>query len=134
MKDSTTFEEALQDPSLSHFHEVIRFLEANGDKILFPTKFMMSMKDSVIRKLRKLHAETPDMAFLNVVITTLTGRNENMTPEMILEITDFIMKEWQNLQQKASEKAPVKMYADLRELSEVAEDEAIKHLLVKPKI
>jgi hypothetical protein len=132
--DYMTFEEALQDPSMSEFHEVIHFLEKNKNTILFPTKFMMSMKDSVIRKLRKLHAETPDMAFLNVVITTLTGRNENMTPDMILEITDFIIKEWQNLQQKASEKALVKMYADLPELSEVAEDEAIKRLLVKPKI
>lgn len=132
--DYMTFEEALQDPSMSEFHEVIHFLEKNKNTILFPTKFMMSMKDSVIRKLRKLYAETPDMAFLNVVITTLTGRNENMTPEMILEITDFIIKEWQNLQQKAIEKVPVKMYADLPELSEVAEEDVIKGLLVKPKI
>lgn len=132
--DYMTFEDALQDPSMSEFHEVIHFLEKNKNTILFPTKFMMSMKDSVIQELRKLYAETPDMSFLNVVITTLTGRNENMTPEMILEITDFIIKEWQNLQQKAIEKVPVKMYADLPELSEVAEEDVIKGLLVKPKI
>ncbi len=92
-----TFEEALQDPSLTHYHEVIHFLEENEDKILFPKKYMMSLKQTVDLSLRELFQEAPDMPHLKVLTTTFDGMNDKLPPEMILEITAYILKEWDNL-------------------------------------
>lgn len=97
MERNMSFEEVLQDPSLSRFHEVIHFLEKNKNKILFPKKFMMSLKHIMKQKLIRLHRETPNMPLIKVLITSLTGVNENIEPEMLLEITAFIIKEWEDL-------------------------------------
>jgi hypothetical protein len=102
-----TFEDVLKDPSLSSFHEVVHFLEEKKDTILFPEKFMATLKDILARKIRRILSETPDMPLIKVVITSLTGVNENIEPEMLLEITAFIIKEWEGLtvskQEKVSE-------------------------------
>lgn len=100
MKDYMTFEEALQDPSLTHYHEVIHFLEENEDKILFPKKYMMSLKLTVDLSLKELFQEAPDMPLLKVLTTTFDGMNDKLTSEMILEITAHILKEWEKLSLK----------------------------------
>lgn len=105
MKDFMTFEEALQDPSLSHYHEIIHFLEEDEDAILFPKKFMMSLKHIIEIDIRKLYKESPSMPLLRVVLTSLEGVNENMTTEMILEITAHILKEWASLKEMTAQKA-----------------------------
>ena len=74
-----------------------RFLEENKDKIFFPKKYLGGIKYTTGLRLDRLHAENPDMPLVNVVITLLTGLNEKLPPEMILEITTFIIKEWQEL-------------------------------------
>lgn len=110
MERNMSFEEVLQDPSLSRFHEMIHFMRANKDKIFFPKKFMMSLKHIMEQKLIGIHRETPDMPLIKVLITSLTGVNENIEPEMLLEITTFIIKEWEGLivakQQEISELQP----------------------------
>ncbi len=97
MKDYMTFEEALQDPSLTHYHEVIHFLEENKDTILFPEKYMMSLKLTVDLSLRQLFEEAPNMPLLKVLINTFDGMNDKLPLEMILEITTHILKEWEKL-------------------------------------
>ena len=102
-----TIEEVMQDKSLSGLLEAARFLEKNKDKIIFPKKYMMSLKHWVEEKVYRIYLNTPDMPLLKVVIVGLDGLYEKLPPEMILEITDFIMKEWQSLvvpnQEKVSE-------------------------------
>ncbi len=94
-----SFEEALGDPSLSHFHEVIHFLEKNKDTILFPKKFMSGLKSILSMKIRRILKEQPDLQAspLKLLIETLIGVNEKLPPEMIIEITAHIIKEWETL-------------------------------------
>ena len=97
MKDSMTFEEALQDPSLTLIHEAIHFLEANEGKILFPVKYMGGLKHLVGQSLRRLYRQNPTMPIRAVVVESLSGLNDQLTADMVLEITAFIIKEWENL-------------------------------------
>ena len=122
-----TAEKVLQDPSLAHFHEAIHFMEKNKDKIFFPEKFMLNLKHWVTQDLKILYRKSPNMPLLDVVITTLTGMNEKMTPEMITEITNFAMTKWESLQQTVREKAPVKMYAPIPELYAVANEDGVNN-------
>ena len=97
MKDSMTYEEALNDPSLAHFHDAILFLKENKDTIFFPKKFMAGLKYIVAQDIRETLHDNPDMPPLKLLLTTLTGVNEKIPPEMVLEITAHIMKEWESL-------------------------------------
>ena len=94
-----TFQEALQDPSLSHLHDAIRFLQENEDTILMPKKFMSSLKSILSLKVRRILTENPEMhtSSLKLLIAALTGVNEKIPPEMVLEITAHIIKEWETL-------------------------------------
>ena len=92
-----TFEDALQDPTMAHFHEAIHFLEENENKILFPKKYMAGLRSIVERDVKDLFEQSPSTPPIQVVRTMLEGMNENLPSEMILEITAFILKEWISL-------------------------------------
>ena len=96
-KGYLTLDEIMRDDSLSELRAVALFLDANKDKILFPEKFMGSLKNIVSREINELFDKSPDTPLVNVVTAMLTGMNEKMSPQMILEITDFIINKWQNL-------------------------------------
>ena len=96
-KSYLTLDEIMQDDSLSELRAVAIFLDTNKDKILFPEKFMGSLKNILSREMNELFDKSPDMPLVNVVTAMLTGMNEKMSPQMILEITDFIISKWQNL-------------------------------------
>ena len=106
-KGYLTLDEIMRDDSLSELRAVALFLDTNKDKILFPEKFMGSLKNILSREMNELFDKSPDMPLVNVVTAMLTGMNEKMSPQMILEITDFIINKWQNLsvpkQQKVEE-------------------------------
>ena len=96
-KGYLTLDEIMQNDSLSELRAVALFLDTNKDKILFPEKFMGSLKNIVSREINELFDKSPDTPLVNVVTAMLTGMNEKMSPQMILEITDFIISKWQNL-------------------------------------
>ena len=96
-KGYLTLDEIMQNDSLSELRAVALFLDTNKDKILFPEKFMGSLKNIVSREINELFDKSPDTPLVNVVTAMLTGMNEKMSPQMILEITDFIINKWQNL-------------------------------------
>ena len=76
------------------------------DDLIFhiPKKYLGGIKYTTGLRLDRLHAENPDMPLVNVVITLLTGLNEKLPPEMILEITTFIIEVWQELSVPKSQK------------------------------
>ena len=105
--DCLSFEEALQDPTLAHLHEVIHFLEDNEDKILFPKKYMTGLKSLVSRDIKSLFIENPNRTISKVVVTILDSLNDKLPSEMVLEITSFIIKKWENLSASSLNKTSV---------------------------
>ncbi len=93
---SLTFEEILTDPSLERYHKAAQFFKENENTILFPDKFMASLKSIVRRDLQKLAVEKPHLSLSKVVATMLEGMNENMTADMVKDITAFILDKWEN--------------------------------------
>lgn len=91
---SLTFEEIIADPSLERYHKAAQFFKEN--KIIFPDKFMASLKSIVNRDLQNLYAENPQLPLSKVVALMLEGMNENMSAEMIKDITTFILDRWGN--------------------------------------
>jgi hypothetical protein len=93
---SLTFEEILTDPSLERFHKAAQFFKENDDTIIFPETFMASLKSIVRRDLQHLAEEKPHLPLSKVVTILLEGMNENMSADMIKEITAFILDKWEN--------------------------------------
>lgn len=93
---SLTFEEIIADPSLERYHKAAQFFKENENKILFPEKFMASLKSIVRRDLQNLYLEKPQLPLSKVVAVTLEGMNENMSAEMIKDITAFILDKWED--------------------------------------
>ncbi len=93
---SLTFEEILADPSLERYHKAAHFFRENDDKIIFPDTFMSSLKSIVRRDLQNLAKEKPHLSLSKVVTILLEGMNENMSADMIKEITAFILDKWEN--------------------------------------
>lgn len=93
---SLTFEEILADASLERYHKAVHFFKENENTIIFPDKFMVSLKSIVRRDLQKLAVEKPYLSLSKVVATMLEGMNENMTADMVKEITAFILDKWEN--------------------------------------
>ncbi len=93
---SLTFEEILEDASLERYHKAVHFFMENENKIIFPDKFMASLKSIVRCDLQKLAVEKPYLSLSKVVATMLEGMNENMTADMVKEITFFILDKWEN--------------------------------------
>ena len=93
---SLTFEEILKDPSLETYHKAAQFFMDNEHKIIFPDQFMASLKSIVRRDLQILAVEKPQLPLSKVVSTLLEGMNENMSAQMIKDITAFILDKWEN--------------------------------------
>lgn len=93
---SLTFEDILADASLERYHKAAQFFKENDNKIIFPDKFMASLKSIVRRDLQNLYAEQPHLPLSKVVAVLLEGMNDNMSADMIKDITAFILDKWEN--------------------------------------
>lgn len=94
---SMTFEEALQDSSLAHIHEAIRFLEKTPNKDVFPKKHELSMIDLSVENAKEFFVKNPKMALKTVISTIISSFDDDLSANLILKMTKSIIKEWQNL-------------------------------------
>lgn len=59
--------------------------------------FRLGLVKSIVRRdLQKLAVEKPYLSLSKVVATMLEGMNENMTADMVKDITAFILDKWEN--------------------------------------
>jgi hypothetical protein len=94
---SMTFEEALNDSSLAHVHEAIRFLEKTPNKDVFPKKYELSMIDLAIENAIELLMKKPDMPLKTLISTIISSFDDDLSADLILKMTKNIIKEWQKL-------------------------------------
>jgi hypothetical protein len=95
-----TAEEALEMPELAHLHEAIRYAQNTPFKDMFPKKHEMSINRTVILKTNKLFAEHPSMPLKNVVSTILSSLKDDLSPDLLLKMTQVISDKWAVLSSK----------------------------------
>ena len=89
-------ENVLNEPSSPNFLEGLRFLEQKGDEIIFPKKYMTSLKSLVSQDIKRLKVENPEMPIQKVIVAILNGLSEKLPSDMLIEITEFAIKKWEN--------------------------------------
>lgn len=93
-----TAEEALEMPELAHLHEAIRYAQNTPFKMMFPNKYRVIMEDSIKEKTYTLFEENPNQPLHKVVGSVLSQLSDNdMSAELIVKMTQVIIKEWEQL-------------------------------------
>lgn len=92
-----TFEEALQDPSLAHVHDALRWLEKAPFSEMFPKKHELSLTHLVETKTNKLFKTMPNMSILKVITTIFEPLTDDISPTLALKLTQKIVATWEKL-------------------------------------
>ncbi len=95
--NSMTFEEGLQDPSLAHLHEALRYFQKTPASQMFPKKHELALTHAVERKAYKLFNENPNMSIKTVITTIFTTLTDDIPAPLALKLTQTIIKEWESM-------------------------------------
>jgi hypothetical protein len=86
-----------QNPELEEFREVVLFLENSTFKTLFPKKWEVSAISSAVQKAHDRSKENPNMSLKETLTMVLSSREEGLSGEVLLKITDKVIKKWEEL-------------------------------------
>ncbi len=92
-----TMEDILEIPEMSDWHADIRYIQTTPFSKLFPTKYRMMIEDSIKRQTFnafKINAATP---LKDVVSTVLSSLKDDISPELIVKMTQLIVDKWTQL-------------------------------------
>ena len=94
---TVTFEEALKDPSLAHFHEAILFVKDKSGKELFPEKYELGVIDAALESVVELLDKKPYMPLKSVLTYIIQDLPDDLSAALILKITNNVIQEWEDL-------------------------------------
>ena len=94
---SMTYEEALKDPSMAEFHEIIRRFQTTPHSQIFPKKHEMGLLSVVEINTRKLFIENPNMPIKTVLTTVFEPLTEDIPAPLVLKLTKKIIQKWESL-------------------------------------
>lgn len=94
---SISFEEALQIPELSHFHEVIHYLEKTPFSQVFPKKYEKSITNMANQQTATLFKEKPTLPLKNVINKVMSELPDDLSAKLILKMTKLIIQKWESL-------------------------------------
>ena len=94
---SMTYEEALQDPSLAQFHDVIRYVHKTPFSQMFPKKHELTLLGLAESKTIKLFKENPNMPIKTVLTTVFEPLTEDIPAPLVLKLTKKIIQKWESL-------------------------------------
>lgn len=103
-QEKITIEQALEMPELAHLHEAMRYAQDTPFKDMFPKKYEMSIKRSVILRTNKLFETQPAMPLKNVVSTILNSLKEDISSELLVKMAQVISEKWATLSPKSAPK------------------------------
>jgi hypothetical protein len=96
-KKSKTFVEALEDPTLAHFHEAIKSIQNKPFSQLFPKKHEITLTHVVEHNVGKLFDENPHMPIKMVVATVFAPLTDDIPATLMLKLTKIIIEKWESL-------------------------------------
>ena len=94
---SMTYEEALQDPSMSEFHAIIKRLQTTPHSQIFPKKHEMTLLSVVEIDTRKLFIENPNMPLKTVLTNVFEPLTDDIPAPLVLKLTKKIIQKWESL-------------------------------------
>ena len=92
-----TSEQIKQIPELAHLYEVVRFVEKNKGKILFPEKYQASMTDMARVKTIEFFKEHPTMPLKDALVSILGSFTTDIPGFALIKMTEEIIKKWEKL-------------------------------------
>lgn len=102
MKDSgksrtMSYEEILQDSSLAHMHEMVRYVHNKPLSQLMPKKHESSLTSWIEIKTVKLYTENPNMPIKKVITTIFEPLTDDIPAPLMLKLTQHIIDLWAKL-------------------------------------
>lgn len=94
---TVTFDEALKDPSLAHFHEAIQFVKDKSGQELFPKKYELGVMDSALETVVELFEKRPNMPLKSVLTSVFQDLPDDLSATFILKITNKVIQQWSKL-------------------------------------
>jgi hypothetical protein len=94
---TVTFDEALKDPSLAHFHEAIEFVKEKSGKELFPKKYELGVMDSVLETVVELFDERPNMPLKSALTSVFQDLPDDLSTTLLLKVTNKVIQQWGKL-------------------------------------
>jgi hypothetical protein len=70
------------------------YLEKTPFSKAFPNKYKAITKDKVTQKTRLLFEENPNIPLKNVVAIVLNSLNDDLSAELVLDMTKVIVEQW----------------------------------------
>ena len=86
-----------QNPELEEFREVVLFLENSTFKTLFPKKWEMSAISWAVQRAHNDLKKKPNVSLKETLTTVLSGCEEGLSGEVLLKITEQVIKKWEEL-------------------------------------
>jgi hypothetical protein len=94
---SYTFEEILASPDMSHYHDVVRFLQKTPEREVFPRKFELSMQDIATDNVYILFRVHPETSLNDVISVVMDKLPKDLKPQMLLKLVQITIEKWEEL-------------------------------------
>jgi hypothetical protein len=90
--------EVMENPEMAkQVEDILSYVEKTPFSKMFPTKFKAITKDRVTQKTRLLFEENPKLPIKNVVAIVLTSLNDDLSADLIVDLTRVIVDKWTRL-------------------------------------
>jgi aminoglycoside N3'-acetyltransferase len=105
-----TVEEILKLPEMSDWHAAIRYAQTTPFSKMFPQKYEMSIKHEVTLIVHTLFEECANLTQKDVVASVLSRLKDDISPELIIKMTQIIIDEWTQLSMKVQKYEPLETF------------------------
>jgi hypothetical protein len=92
-----------EDPEYAQeLQNVYDYLKKTPFSKAFPNKYKATLKSKAAEKTYALFIQNPEMLLKTVVTTVLNDLNDDLSPELLVEITQFIVGKWKHFSATAN--------------------------------
>ena len=102
-----TAEEILNDPSLAHFHEAVRFMQRTPSKDIFPKKYEEGVIDVALETVFELFEENSKVSLKKVLRLVIKHLPKDITPLLMSKVIQKAIEEWTDLVEEAQKESPM---------------------------
>ena len=93
-----SLENALKQPLLKGHEEALTAFFTRKDSVVFPRKHLAALKMDCHDRLRKVRSLSPNIAAKDALVEILKGISAKTPPDMLLQLTKYILSEWSKME------------------------------------